>query len=98
MDLKIRRLSKSYGFAWALRDVDLELRSGDCVALLGPNGAGKTTLLKTLAGLLRPTAGEIVVDGAVFSSVAARSRPRIGLLAPSDHLYEKLTAVENLRL
>ena len=98
MHLEIRRLSKSYGFAWALREIDLELRSGECVALLGPNGAGKTTLIKTLAGIIRPTAGEILIDGARFTGQTARRLPRIGLLAPGDHLYEKLTAEENLRL
>ena len=98
MHLEARGLSKSYGFAWALRDIDLELRSGDSVALLGPNGAGKTTLLKALAGLLRPTSGEIHCDRADLRRAPARLRPIIGLLSPSDHLYEKLTAEENLRL
>jgi heme exporter protein A len=76
----------------------LELRAGDSVALLGPNGAGKTTLLKALAGLLRPTSGEICCDGTSLGQATGRLRPVIGLLSPSDHLYEKLTAEENLRL
>jgi len=96
--LEIRRLSKSYGFAWALRDVDLALAAGECVALLGPNGAGKTTLLKTLSGLIRPSAGEVLIDGADLRQTPARRLPAIGMLAPGDHLYEKLTAEENLRL
>lgn len=98
MHLEVRRLSKSYGFAWALKEIDLELRSGDCVALLGPNGAGKTTLLRGLSGLLRPTAGEIHLDGANLRRTPVGQRPTIGLLSPSDHLYDKLTAEENLRL
>jgi len=97
LHLEIRRLSKAYGTAWALRDIDLQLRSGECVALLGPNGAGKTTLLKTLAGLIRPTSGEIFIEGAKRSGETAR-RARIGILAPGDHLYEQLTAAENLQL
>ncbi len=96
MHLETRRLSKAYGTAWALRDIDLQFRSGECVALLGPNGAGKTTLIKTLAGLIRPTSGEILLDGLKRSSETAR-RTRIGILAPGDHLYEQLTAEENLR-
>jgi heme exporter protein A len=98
LHLELRGLSKSYGFAWALRDINLELCGGDSVALLGPNGAGKTTLLKALAGLLRPTGGEIHADGTDLRQTPIRLRPTIGLLSPSDHLYEKLTAAENLRL
>ena len=97
MRLEIRRLSKSYGYTWALREIDLELRSGECVALLGPNGAGKTTLIKTLAGVIRPTAGEILLDGVDVVGQMPR-RLRIGILAPGDHLYEHLTAEENLQL
>jgi heme ABC exporter ATP-binding subunit CcmA len=96
--LEIRRLSKSYNLAWALRDIDLELQAGECVALLGPNGAGKTTLLKTMCGLLRPTSGEVLIDGKMLRAGPARTLPAIGVLAPGDHLYEKLTARENLRL
>jgi heme ABC exporter ATP-binding subunit CcmA len=96
--LEVRRLSKSYGFAWALKEIDLELRSGDCVALLGPNGAGKTTLLKALCGLLRPSAGEVLVDGTDLRRGPGRLRTALGFLSPSDHLYDKLTAEENLRL
>ncbi len=97
MHLEIRRLSKTYGTTWALRDVELQFRSGECIALLGPNGAGKTTLIKTLAGIIRPTSGEILIDGVRRSLDAARLQ-RIGILAPGDHLYEQLSAEENLRL
>ena len=98
MHLEIRRISKSYGVVWALREINLDFHDGECVALLGPNGAGKTTLLRTLCGLLRPTSGEIRFDGKTIREQPARSSPTIGVLAPSDHLYEKLTAEENLRL
>jgi heme exporter protein A len=97
LHLEIRRLSKAYGTAWALRDIDLSFRAGESVALLGPNGAGKTTLIKTLAGLVRPTSGEILVDGVKHAGDVAR-RIGIGILTPGDHLYEQLTAEENLRL
>jgi heme ABC exporter ATP-binding subunit CcmA len=97
LHLQIRRLSKAYGTAWALRDIDLQLGSGECIALLGPNGAGKTTLIKTLAGLVRPTSGEILLDGVKHSGETAR-RIGIGILAPGDHLYDQLTAEENLKL
>jgi len=96
--LAVRQLSKAYGFTWALRDINLELRPGECVALLGPNGAGKTTLLKILSALLRPTSGEIDINGATLRQGPDACRTAIGFLSPHEHLYERLTAEENLRL
>lgn len=95
--ITVDKLSKAYGFLWALRDVNLALLPGECVALLGPNGAGKTTLLKLLGGLLSPTSGSIRFDGVAFSRSVPEMRSRIGFLTPSDHLYENLTSEENLR-
>jgi heme ABC exporter ATP-binding subunit CcmA len=92
----VDKLARAYGFLWALRDLNLDLTPGQCVALLGPNGAGKTTLLKLLSGLITPTTGEIRFDGVIFSRSMPELRARVGLLAPSDHLYDNLTARENL--
>jgi len=97
LQLVVHRLSKAYGYLWALKELTLELRSGECVALLGPNGAGKTTLLKLLSALLSPTQGEITVDGERFVTSSHRLRSLVGLLSPHEHLYEGLTASENLR-
>ena len=97
MHLIVKKLGKSYGFLWALRDLDLELPPGSFVALLGPNGAGKTTLLKLLAGLTSPSTGAIELDGQDFTANSSATRVQIGLLAPADHLYDQLTLRENLR-
>lgn len=96
MQLTVRDLSKAYGLRWALRDLNLDLVPGECVALLGPNGAGKTTLLKLLAGLIYPTKGDIRLNGAQFSRTSTNLRSTIGFLTPAEHLYENLTARENL--
>ena len=96
MRVTVDKLAKTYGFLWALRDLHLDLPAGECVALLGPNGAGKTTLLKLLAGLIAPSAGTIRFDGVEFARSMPALRARIGLLTPADHLYENLTAGENL--
>ena len=56
-------LTKSYGKAEALRDVNLTIEPGHIIGLLGPNGSGKTTLIKLLNGLLQPTEGEILING-----------------------------------
>jgi heme exporter protein A len=97
LHLTIQRLSKSYGFLWALKDLNLEVSAGELVALLGPNGAGKTTLLKLIAGLIAPTQGKIELDGARFSGASGLARADIGLLMPAGHLYENLTLRENLQ-
>ena len=57
-------VQKRFGNLEALRGVDLTVGRGRIVGLLGPNGSGKTTLIKLLCGLLQPTAGEILIDGA----------------------------------
>jgi heme exporter protein A len=96
LQLSVRRLSKAYGWVWAIKDLSLELQPGDCVALLGPNGAGKTTFLKLVAGLIYPTSGEIQLNGVPFSRGSTDQRADIGFLTPSEHLYEHLRVGENL--
>jgi len=93
----LRRVSKAYGFLWALRDVNLTLSHGDFVALLGPNGAGKTTLLRLLCALHYPTSGEIEIDGEPLDRGKIHLRSAIGFLSPDGQIYDKLTARENLR-
>jgi heme exporter protein A len=96
LHLTVQKLSKAYGFFWALKDLNLDLPPGELVALLGPNGAGKTTLLKLIAGLISPSRGKIELDSVPFSRANGSSRAQIGLLAPAAHLYEDLTVRENL--
>jgi heme exporter protein A len=94
--LTVEKLSKAYGFFWALKDLNLDLPPGELVALLGPNGAGKTTLLKLIAGLTPASLGKIELDRMPLSRANGSSRAQIGLLAPAAHLYEDLTVRENL--
>jgi heme exporter protein A len=81
----------------ALDGVDLDLPAGTFLTLVGPNGAGKTTLLRMLAGLSRPSGGELRVLGAVPGPSAAALRARVGLVSHEPHLYADLSADENLR-
>jgi len=74
--LAARALSAGYGRSDVLQGLDLECRAGERVALVGPNGAGKTTLLRCLAGLLRPRAGEVLLDGVAVAGLDARTRAR----------------------
>jgi heme exporter protein A len=97
LQVAVHQLSKAYGFLWALKDLNFELSPTEFVALLGPNGAGKTTLLKLLAGLIHPTVGNIEFDGKELSRIGEAARSRVGLLASGEHLYDNLTARENLK-
>jgi len=87
-------LTKHYGDLVALSDLSLEVRPGEIYALLGPNGAGKTTALRCLATLLKPTGGTAHVGGADLRRDPLRVRSRIGFLAASMGLYERLSARE----
>ena len=58
--ISCQALTKSYGGAPVLKDIDLDIGAGRIVGLLGPNGTGKTTLIKLLCGLLQPTAGRVI--------------------------------------
>ena len=61
--IKIRHLSKEFGSQVAVREIDLDIPSGQLVGLLGPNGAGKSTTIKILTGMLMPTSGTAEVGG-----------------------------------
>jgi heme exporter protein A len=94
--LAARGLRRSFGRVRVLRDIDLTLAPGETLAVAGPNGAGKSTLLRVLAGLMRPTAGEVRVLGRPLTGDAARTRRAIGLLSHHSLLYDDLTLAENL--
>lgn len=93
--IRVERLSKSYGSAYALREVSFSVERGEVFCLLGPNGAGKTTLLSILATLLKPTSGEAYIDGITITN-AREVRKRIGVVFQDQSLDLKLTARENL--
>jgi heme ABC exporter ATP-binding subunit CcmA len=79
-----------------LRDIDLTLAPGEALAVAGPNGAGKTTLLRLLAGLMRPTGGEIRVLGRPLTRGDGAVRRALGLVSHQSLLYDDLTLRENL--
>jgi heme exporter protein A len=94
--IALRGLSRAYGDRLALRDVSVELATGETLVVLGPNGAGKTTLLRVLATLLRPNEGDVSVLGAELPREAWRVRGRIGFVGHEPLLYRELTVAENL--
>ena len=98
--LEVHKLSAGYGRSRVLFDLDIEAKSPGMIAILGRNGAGKTTLLKTLAGEIRPMAGEIVFDGrdAVAEATERRARRGMGYVPQEQAIFGKLTVRENLLL
>jgi branched-chain amino acid transport system ATP-binding protein len=97
--LEARGLVSGYGEVTVLRDVDLEVPAGTAVALLGPNGAGKTTLLRTISGFLKPTSGQVVLDGRDILGIKPdklTSRQGVCLLPEGRGIFPSLSVKENL--
>ncbi len=88
----LKCMTKHYGELEALSELSLGVCPGEIYALLGPNGAGKTTALRCLATLLKPNSGTASVGGADVLQNPLRARSRIGFLASSMGLYERLSA------
>lgn len=93
--IRARGLRVSLAGTTILDDVSLAADSGELVGLVGPNGAGKTSTLKTLAGLLEPTAGEVVVNG--YDADDPEMRRTLGFLPEESPLYEEMTPRGYLR-
>ncbi len=94
--IHIEGLQKRFGHTWVLRDVNLEIASGQCVCLFGPNGAGKSTLLRILATLSAPSGGRVTIGGCDLQRDATQVRRLIGYVAHQPMLYADLSAEENL--
>jgi len=105
--VRLDGVSKSYGKGSGrldlLRSVDLALASGSTTSLVGRSGSGKSTLLSLIAGLMRPDAGRIWIDGQSIEGMAEAQRAalradRIGIVLQSDNLIPFLSALENVEL
>lgn len=98
--LELRHVYTRYGVVECLKGISLTVNQGEIVALLGANGAGKTTVLKTISGLLRPVAGEVLFKGKNISNSSPESIVRSGVShAPEGRkIFQKLDVLENLEL
>ena len=98
--LAVRDISKTFGAVKALSGVSLDFRQGEVHGIVGENGAGKSTLMKILAGVQKPDAGEILVDGKVvqFAGVREALKHGIALIHQELNLVDDLTVAENVFL
>lgn len=98
--LEVRNLSKAFGGIKVTRDVCFSLEPGERRVILGPNGAGKTTLFNLLVGELKPSGGEIRLEGQSISplNVAQRAKRGLSRSYQKNNLFEELTVRENLML
>jgi ABC-2 type transport system ATP-binding protein len=98
MAISVEQLCRTYGELTAVQDLFLAAAAGEIVGLIGPNGAGKTTTLRCLAGILRPTAGRVVIDGHDMAQAPLEAKKRLAFMPDEPHLFEYMTVQEHLRL
>jgi len=93
--VEARKISKHFDGVRAVDGIDLIAGEGEFLVLLGPSGCGKTTLMRMIAGLERPTSGEILIDGGVVNDLPPRAR-NIAMVFQSYALYPHLTVEKNI--
>lgn len=93
VSLRVTSLTKVFGETIALWDVDFDCRSTELITVQGTNGSGKSTLLRIIAGVVAPTRGRVA-----WTTDSPAARSRIGLLGHATHLFDELSAIENVEL
>jgi phospholipid/cholesterol/gamma-HCH transport system ATP-binding protein len=100
--IEIRNLAKRFGAQVILDGVNLTVQEGETLALLGPSGTGKSVLLKHIIGLIRPDAGEVIVDGQAVAQLDRKAlsalRSTIGYVFQNGALFDSMNVYENIRL
>ncbi|HEU4519384.1 MAG TPA: ATP-binding cassette domain-containing protein, partial [Microvirga sp.] len=95
MDITVAGITKDFGDAAALSDVDLQIRTGELVALLGPSGSGKTTLLRVIAGLEIPDRGRVLFGNEDATAIPVQQR-QVGFVFQHYALFRHLTVFDNI--
>ncbi len=92
--IEIHHLTKKVGKLTLLHDIHFSLKKGEVFGFLGPNGAGKTTTMKCILGIMRPTSGEVKIEGGTIDDLDTRQK--IGFMPENTYLYKYLTGDEFL--
>jgi sulfate transport system ATP-binding protein len=95
MSIRVKNIKKDFGEFAALKDVSLDIKSGELIALLGPSGSGKTTLLRIIAGLDFADEGEVILDGKEAADQNVRDR-NVGFVFQHYALFKHMTVFENV--
>jgi len=95
--IEVKDLHRYYNGVKAVRGISFDVNDGEIFGFLGPNGAGKSTTIKVLTGQLRPTSGSAEVVGCDVVKERQLLKPQIGVVFEYQNLYERLTAMDNLR-
>ncbi len=95
--LQAKGLSRSFGEYQAVKPLNLELSPGEILVLTGPNGAGKSTLLLCLSGLLRPSQGQVIIDGFDLYQQERQAKMRMAFVSDVPQFYPALTSIEHIR-
>jgi len=94
--IKLINLTKLYKGVRAVDRINLQIEKGVCFGFLGPNGAGKTTTIRMMAGVLKPTEGQIVINGHDLAKEPSAVKQSVGFIPDRPFMYEKLTGLEFL--
>jgi len=94
--VEIAGLKKTFGDTDALKGIDINIHAGEIFGFLGPNGAGKTTTIKIMCGLLKPTAGRVLLDGIDVQKDPLNAKRTFGYIPDRAFMYPKLTGREFL--
>jgi len=97
---KANGVGKTYGMNTVLRDIDMEVYSGEVIGLIGENGAGKSTLMKLIAGVTKPSMGSMELMGQPYSvnSILEANKHGIGMVFQEQSLVANLTISQNIYL
>jgi len=94
--VEVKNLKKSYGLKEAVKGISFKIRDDEILGLLGPNGSGKTTTIGMMLGLLKPSNGEIIIDGKKIEDNRIEILKKINFISPYIELPKKLTVKQNL--
>ena len=94
--IKVINLKKSYGTKEAVKNISFEIKENEIIGLLGPNGSGKTTTIGMILGLLKPTSGDVLINGLKIEENPIEILQKINFISPYIELPKKLTVKQNL--